>query len=230
MKKIGLLVCDRVLEPYIPINGTYPDMFAKLLPELELVPYFVCENQFPEDIDACEAYLATGSKYSVYDDVAWIHRLKEFVAQLDQEKKKFVGVCFGHQLLAESTGGKVLKSELGWCVGIHNFRVLQEKDWMQPPLATIHVLMMCQDQVSQLPPDTQVLAQGTNCPYGIIQKGTHMLGIQGHPEFSKAYDRQLMEDRVERMGKEIVGPGLESLKQDLHTAFFSSWITRFLLG
>ena len=49
-KKIGLLVCDHVLDQYVHINGSYPEMFRKLLPDLELVDYFVCDGQFPENI------------------------------------------------------------------------------------------------------------------------------------------------------------------------------------
>lgn len=227
-KKIGLLICDHVLKPYVHINGSYPEMFRKLLPKLEMVDYFVCDGQFPDSIDACDGYLASGSKYSVYEEVDWIIQLKEFVSQLDQAKKKFVGVCFGYQLLAESTGGKVEKSAKGWCVGVHSFDMIQEKDWMREKEDPLNILMMCQDQVHKLPPDTEVLATGPTVEYAIIQKGDHMLGIQGHPEFSKAYDRKLMEDRVERMGSETVQKGLKSLEKDVHRALFSQWITDFL--
>ena len=229
-KKIGLLVCDHVLDQYVHINGNYPQMFRKLLPQLELEDYFVVDGEFPEDMDACDGYIATGSKYSVYEDIDWIKQLKEFVGELDEAKKRFVGVCFGHQLLAESTGGKVEKSDKGWCVGIHSFQMIQERDWMKEKAHPLNILMMCQDQVIQLPPDTEVLATGPTVEYSVIQKEEHMLGIQGHPEFSIAYDRKLMEDRVERMGAETVRIGLESLEKDPHRALFSQWITDFLLS
>lgn len=228
--KIGLLLCDHVLDPYLHINGSYPEMFAKLLPDLELVNYFVCDNHFPDSVDACDGYISSGSKYSVYEDIDWIIRLKSFVAEIDQAQKKFIGVCFGHQLLAESTGGKVEKSDKGWCVGVHSFDVYQQAAWMNKAPNPVNILMMCQDQVSTLPPDTQVLGGNEICPNGIIQKGNHMLGIQGHPEFSKAYDRKLMEDRVARMGKETVDSGLASLEKEVHREVLAEWMTDFLRG
>lgn len=228
--KIGLLLCDHVLDQYVHINGSYPEMFAKLLPDLELVNYFVCDNHFPESVDDCEGYISSGSKFSVYEDLDWINRLKSFVAEIDQTQKKFVGVCFGHQLLAESTGGKVEKSDKGWCVGVHSVDLYEKTDWMQTAPDPTNILMMCQDQVMQLPPDTRVLGGNEMCPNGIIQKGSHMLGIQGHPEFSKAYDRKLMEDRVARMGEETVRLGLESLEKEVHREVLAQWMTDFLRG
>jgi GMP synthase-like glutamine amidotransferase len=226
--KIGLLVCDHVLDQYVSINGTYPEMFAKLLPDLNLVNYYVCDNEFPDSLDDCEGYIATGSKYSVYDEIPWIIRLKSFISELDQARKKFVGVCFGHQLLAESTGGKVEKSEKGWSVGIGSFEILAQQAWMSKAPNPVNILMMCQDQVKMLPLDTIVLGKSAQIPYGIIQKGTHMLGIQGHPEFSKAYDRTLMEDRRVRMGNETVRKGIASLEKEVHREVLARWIVNFL--
>ncbi|MEM6804535.1 MAG: amidotransferase [Bacteroidota bacterium] len=227
-KKIGLLVCDHVLDKYLHINGSYPQMFAKLLPELELIPYFVLDSEFPEELHACDGYLATGSKYSVYEDIDWIKQLKTLVAQIDGAKIPYLGVCFGHQLLAESTGGKVEKSDKGWLVGVHSFEMLDQPEELNACPDPLNILMMCQDQVQQLPPDTTVLAQSDRCTYAIIQKGEHMLGIQGHPEFSKAYDRKLMEDRVEIMGKEVVEEGIASLDKEVHMEVLAKWMTGFL--
>ena len=106
--KIGLLECDHVLEKFQHIDGDYQDMFTELLPQIEWQFYDVCNGHFPKSVDECEAYICSGSKHSVYENIAWINRLKEFVFQLYKKQKLFVGVCFGHQILAEALGGKVV--------------------------------------------------------------------------------------------------------------------------
>ena len=111
---VGLLECDHVLEKFRHIAGDYRDMFAVWLPQFELQAFDVRNGEFPSSVDACDAYLTTGSRFSAYDDEAWIQQLKDFVRQLHEAEKPFVGICFGHQVLAEALGGKVEKAESGW--------------------------------------------------------------------------------------------------------------------
>lgn len=226
--KIGLLLCDHVRDEFMGIQSDYPDMFEALLPDFEFEVFEVCRNQFPDQVNNCEAYLVTGSKYSVYDDIDWINRLKKFVQEIQAAGKIFVGVCFGHQMLAEALGGKVKKSALGWSVGVNSFEMVASQDWMQPNLKQINLLMMCQDQVQQLPPNSRLLAAAAKCPIGMFSVGKRMLGIQAHPEFSKAYDQALMESRVDRMGAETVQSGIQSLKMPVHQSEISQWIANFL--
>lgn len=227
--KIGLLLCDHVRDEFLDIQGDYPEMFATLLPAFEWEVFEVCRNQFPENAMQFDAYLVTGSRFSVYHDLDWIVRLKVFVNAIQKSNKKYVGICFGHQLLAEALGGKVEKAAQGWSVGVHTFNLLKHQAWMQPNPKQINLLMMCQDQVQVLPTNSQVLATTEDCPVGIFMVGKQMLGIQAHPEFSKAYDQALMEARVDRMGIETVQTGIQSLKMPIHQTVISQWITQFLL-
>ena len=55
--KTGLLICDHVLEKFRPISGGYENMFPTLMPALGLVPYFVCDGQFPTSVHECDAFL-----------------------------------------------------------------------------------------------------------------------------------------------------------------------------
>ena len=226
--KIGLLICDHVKEEFKHIAGDYPVMFGNLLPNLKFDVYFVCDNHFPSHAEDCDAYIVSGSSYSVYDDVDWIIRLKEFVREIQRVNRTYVGVCFGHQLLGEALGGKVEKATVGWCVGAHSFTIVQQRDWMQPSLDTITLLMSCQDQIVKLPSDTAVLATSEKCPFGMIQVGGNMMGIQAHPEFTKAYSLALMESRVEKIGHDVVKEGIDSLKMILSQAEVSNWIENFI--
>ncbi|AEI48827.1 glutamine amidotransferase-related protein [Runella slithyformis] len=231
--KVGLLECDHVREEFRPIAGDYRDMFPALFmplaPDWEFVFYDVANGHFPASVEECEVYLCTGSKSSVYDDEPWIHALKAFVQQIYAQQKIFLGVCFGHQMLAEALGGKVQKSAVGWCVGIHEFTLEKPMPaWANPSQERINLLMMCQDQVHQLPPDSTVLASADDCPVAMFRVGERMLGVQAHPEFPVLYEEALMRSRVERIGVEKTAKGLESLSLPLHGTLMAQWMAAFV--
>lgn len=222
--KIGLLVCDRIQKDY----PDYPQLFKELLPQYSFEIFNVFEGVLPSSAAEYEGWIITGSKYSVYDDIDWINKLKVFVREISKADKYCIGVCFGHQMLGEAMGGKVAKSDKGWCVGVHEFEVLKREDWMIPYQPKLNLLMSCQDQIVVLPKNSEVQAQSTMCPVGIIKIGKKMLGIQGHPEFSADYVRSLMEDRTNRIGIETVKVGLNSLTRTTHNLILGQWISNFL--
>jgi GMP synthase-like glutamine amidotransferase len=226
---VALLVCDHIDPRFAAeTGGSYEAMFRALLPGMDLKPYLVCDGYFPASAAAYDAYLVTGSRHSVYDGFPWIERLKAFVREIRQAGKRYVGSCFGHQLLAEALGGRVGKAPGGWAIGVYGFECLAQAPWMQPPREKINLLMMCQDQVLALPPGSKVWAGAPACPVGIFTVGSNMLGLQAHPEYSKAYDRALMQARVDRMGAATVEVGLASLQQPVDREAIAAWISRFL--
>jgi len=230
--KIGLLECDHVREELLSIAGDYRQMFSALFasvaPDWEFEFFDVCNGDFPSSVNTCDAYICTGSKSSVYDDESWIHQLKAFLRDLYAADKSFVGVCFGHQMLGEALGGKVQKSGVGWCVGVHPFEMLAFENWMNPPLSDFNLLMMCQDQVLALPPDSTLLAQTPDCPVAMFRVGKKMLGIQAHPEFPKKYNKALMELRIERIGERKVEFGIMSLELPTAEKSIAQWIVNFV--
>src|SRR5262245_10219781 len=104
--KIGLLECDHIAERFRHIAGDYRDMFAALLgplnPQLAWQSFDVCNGKFPTSVGVCDAYLATGSRFSAYDENDWIQTLRDFIRQIHEAKTPLVGICFGHQILAEA--------------------------------------------------------------------------------------------------------------------------------
>jgi GMP synthase-like glutamine amidotransferase len=216
--KLGLLVCD----PGRGFEALYRDWL-----QTEFTEYDLQEGQYPLDLDECDAYIATGSKASVYDDAPWIHPFVRFTQRLHAAGKPFIGICFGHQMMGHALGGRVAKSPNGWGVGVHAFEIRQSQPWMQPPARTVNLILSCQDQILDLPPDTQVLAGNSHCPAAIIRIG-NMLGIQGHPEFTAAYAKELLLLRRERVGPERTGHAIESLVQPLDGPLLAQWVFQFL--
>jgi GMP synthase-like glutamine amidotransferase len=230
--KLGILKTDTVRPEWVPEFGEYPDMFAVLLkradPTLEFVTYDVEGGQFPENIDDVDAYLITGSKSSVYDDKLWIAQLIDFVRCLNTQKKKLVGICFGHQLVAEALGGKTEKSAKGWGVGLHRHTFGVLPVWHDQSQQDLNILVSHQDQVVKIADDAVVLAGSEFCENAVCQVGKHILTFQGHPEFVPEYSRKIMDLRRKMIGEQVYHDGVASLVDDQEGDRVARWVVNFL--
>ncbi len=232
--RIGILKTDSVREEFQSEFGDYPAMFRAMLmasaddEPIEFRDYDVQRGQYPVSIDECDAYLITGSRESVYDDQPWIHRLAEFVQQLDAAQHTLVGICFGHQLIAHVLGGETRAADVGWAVGVQETQVLSPADWMLPYRERFGLLSSHKDQVVRLPERAEVFASTPFCPNSGFTIGEHILTFQGHPEFSKGYSRALIELRRELLGEPGYNNGVESLAKPVHQSMVGRWIINFI--
>ena len=230
--KIGILNTDAVKPEFAAKFGEYPDMFAGLLlavdPQLELVTYEVVTNEYPADLDEVDAYIITGSKLSVYDDVPWINQLKDFVRDLHRAKKKIVGICFGHQLIAEALGGKTSKAEVGWCVGVHKSTLTAEAADYGIDASDFQLLSNHQDQVQKMAVGGKLLVGTESCLIAMTAVGEHILTFQGHPEFAKPYARALLDMRREIFGETLYQKAVSSLQQETDQLQVGRWILNFI--
>ena len=229
---IGILGCDDVPERLRHLGGTYREMFQALLephlPGARYTWFDAVQGELPAAPDACDAYLCTGSRYSAYEERGWIVALKEYVRQLHAARKPFIGVCFGHQILAQALGGSVEAAQQGWGVGIHEMRVSGSERWMEPKQEDCKLQYMHADQVQRLPPDSVVLATAPHCPVAMFRVGETMLGIEGHPEFPAAYVEALIRARIDRIGHARAQAALASLNQKADDGVVAQWMANFL--
>ncbi|MDH5445064.1 MAG: GMP synthase [Gammaproteobacteria bacterium] len=230
--KIGLLEAENLKPEIIKTYGSYANMTARLLQavkaDLSFQTYPVINGGYPDTIDECDAYLITGSKASAYDDDDWITQLENYIQTLVYKQKKLIGICFGHQLIAQALGGKVAKSDKGWGVGVMNSQILLEKPWMTPYQPSFSLLVSHQDQVAELPVSAERIASNEHCLNSSYLIGQHVLSFQGHPEFSVDYARQSMEGRRELIGEERYQQRLKSLADQTDHLLVAKWIVNFL--
>lgn len=228
---LGILQCDHVRDEFAA-HGQYPERFSLILkpayPEVQLLIFDAENGKLPENIDVADAYLITGSRHGVNDDFPWIRQLESFVQKIDRAQKKIIGICFGHQLIAKALGGKVIKSPKGWGVGMSQNKITQQKHWMMPPQSQFNLLVSHQDQVVELPEQAEIIAASEFCPYYMTQIGTHILTIQGHPEFTKAYSHELMKFRQQILGDSLFEQGVNSLELPVDDQLIAQWIINFL--
>ncbi|MFL5296586.1 MAG: type 1 glutamine amidotransferase [Phenylobacterium sp.] len=194
--KVGILKTGRPPRACIPQFGTYPDMFMRLLGEdaFEWRTFAADEGELPKSPTACDAYLITGGAAGAYDPEPWIGETMDFLRQA-RGKAALVGVCLGHQLMAQAFGGRVIKSPKGWGVGENEYRVLLHEPWMDGA-ETIRLPASHQDQVVEKPPAAEVWAASEFTPFAaLIWPGERAISMQPHPEFDPAYAIALIETR-----------------------------------
>ena len=205
--------------------GDYPAMFRRLLGNgFETKTYDVAAGELPAASSDHGAYLITGSPAGVYDPLPWIAPLMEFIRAAGD--RKMVGVCFGHQAMAQALGGRVEKSRKGWSVGLHRYDVLDAEPWMEP-VETIGVPVSHQDQVVEQPPNTRVLAASGFTPFAALAWSDRpAISFQFHPEFEPAYAKALIEHRSDRLPDPETA--IASLDAPNDRALVAEWIRDFL--
>ncbi len=232
--KIGILQCDHVSEEFRADVDDYGEMFTELLAKadakLEFECYPVIDGVFPNDINECEGWLITGSRFGSYEDLSWIQQLSDFIKQLDKQKRKTVGICFGHQLIAQVLGGESGKSDKGWGIGVQTWHIEDKPIWMKNNDREFSLLASHQDQVKKLPGNAMLIASSEFCEFASFQIDEHILTFQGHPEFPKQYSHDLMMSRTDRIPTDQLTKGLASLEKSLDDEVVAQWMVDFLKG
>jgi GMP synthase-like glutamine amidotransferase len=228
---VGLLACDEVAERFRHVAGDYQRMFERWLsphvPGLRFTRFDVQAGDTPADAQMCDAWITTGSRASVYDDAGWIRGAETFVRKVADSDRPYVGICFGHQLLARTLGAEVKCAPGGWGVGVLPMRVLNREGWMTPALPTVRMHYMHADQVTEPPGGATLLGEAPHCPVAMFQCGPRLLGIEAHPEFPAAYARALIEDRRARIGEQVVADALARVDEPTDSDVVGGWIARF---
>ena len=202
----------------------YPAMFEQLL-GLKASTYDVQAGDLPPRPDAHAAYLITGSAAGVYDDLPWIPRLEDFL-RAAKGRAKLVGICFGHQVMAEAFGGRVEKSIRGWGVGLQRYEIVVRAPWMDDAEA-IDIPVSHQDQIVIQPPHTHILASSDFSPFGMLAyEDQPAISMQFHPEFEPAYTKALIESRSDRLPDPDAA--LASLDRPDDRRRVAGWIRAFL--
>lgn len=230
--RICILETDHIRPELVERYRGYGHMFTQLFERQPIAAEFeifnVVDGHYPEPGQPYDAYLVTGSKADSFGNDPWIAALKDFLLARYAEGAKLLGICFGHQLLALTLGGKAERAHQGWGVGTHRYKVGQPTAWMRPAAQGLTLLISHQDQVTQLPEGATVVASSEFCPFAAYQLNDQVLCFQGHPEFVHDYSRALLDMRQMHLGDDVYAAAMASLAHDHDGATVAEWMMRFV--
>ena len=227
MTRIAILETGAPPSGLADAHGDYPAMFRDLLGEgFEFETFDVQAGEWP-DAGAFDAAIITGSSAGVYETDGWIADLLDWI-RAAKGRTKLVGVCFGHQAMAQALGGRVEKSDKGWGVGLHRYQVVSPEPWMSPAAATVAVPASHQDQVVEKPADARVLLRSDFTPFAGLAWGEDAISMQPHPEFTPAFATELTAGRHDRIDPALVARAVDSLKAADDRATVGGWISAFV--
>lgn len=174
--KIGILQTGHAPQEVLGSLGDYDAMFARLLSGhgFRFETFNVVDMQFPSGPEVCDGWLITGSKHGAYEDHPWIPPLEDLIRAIHDTGRPMIGVCFGHQIIAQAMGGRVVKFDGGWSVGPQTYRY----DGRDVVVHAWH-----QDQVIAVPPGARVIGASDFCANAALVYGDRIWTIQPHPEF-----------------------------------------------
>jgi GMP synthase (glutamine-hydrolysing) len=185
--------------------------------DADLVEFDCPEDELPAGF-AFDGFVVTGSRVSVYWEREWIGRLQEWVGGAVEAGLPGLGVCYGHQLLADVMGGRVEamdEYELGYRTVEQDGdnRLLDGVD------EDFTVFTSHSDRVVEAPPGATVFARND---YGIhgFRKG-RAFGVQFHPEYdmemartvAEGKDDQLPPARIERVLDGITAENYDAARE-----------------
>ncbi|TPE48288.1 type 1 glutamine amidotransferase [Amaricoccus solimangrovi] len=235
--RIGILETGEVAEDLRARHGDYPAMFRELLsavdPALEFATIRVVAGEMPAAPSQADAWIVTGSRHGVYDGLPWIEPLKAFLRDCVASRVPVVGICFGHQILAEALGGRAAKSDRGWGLGVQDYAFVARPGWMADAPAHFAMRAVHQDQVTTLPPGATLLATSPFCEYAALAYGDpeapDAISLQPHPEFGPEFMSELLALRAGRgfpmADYEAAKPGLD---RPVASADWARWIVAYL--
>lgn len=233
-RRLGILQAGRSPDVLLDRYPDYNQMFVNLLGEeaFDYRHWAVLDGEFPDDIDDADAWLITGSRFGAYEDHDWIPPLENLIRKLHAAGTPLVGICFGHQVIAQALGGKVEKFSGGWSVGRVEY-ALDEQIWGKSDNdadsgSCTALLAFHQDQVVQLPEGAINAGSSDFCKHAALIYDNRILTLQPHPEFEKPFIEGLLEARGSILPTAIRERAEQTLDQPIARDRIAETLRRFL--
>lgn len=197
---ITILMAGQTLPPIRDMYGDF-DSWFQTRPEQPAgytVHYLYRDHTLPEPQES-DGWIITGSPDSVNDPLDWLPGVRKQLTAAVEQGHPILGVCFGHQLLAQSMGAKVEMNRKGWELGSATIQLTTDglgSELFEGMDEVLDVYQTHHDVVTELPEGAKILA--TN-EMGIqaIGLGERIFGVQFHPEFTPGIAGMYVELRSE---------------------------------
>lgn len=168
---------------------------------------YAADEALPDALRA-EAIVIGGSAHSVFEELPWIGDLERLLAEAIQKGTPVLGICFGHQLIAQALGGRVAHAPRGSEIGATRLRLTEagKKDWLFHDVPESFIAaMLHHDLVTDFPttiPHTE-LAYNQAYRGQAVAYGEHVRTVQFHPEFTS----EIITGIIQKYAEDLVTKG-----------------------
>jgi GMP synthase-like glutamine amidotransferase len=215
--------------------GSYAQKFENMLAPVDNSFTFetirVLDGEQIPDPAHLQGVIVTGSAKGVYDDVPWMEPLREAIRDLYAAGVPMLGICFGHQVMAEALGGTVTKSAKGWGLGRHVYELNGAPEYISHPSGRLAVAASHQDQVIVAPATARTFLSSPFTPNaGLTYANGAAMSMQPHPEFEIDYSAAIFELRRNNpLSDKEVERAVDTLAQPMDNEFVAGALAAFFL-
>ena len=196
-------------------------------PDWQVSDYDVTSGIYPQTWQGIDGVIITGSPASAASDDEWVLKLLVVIRELRAEKTPMFGVCFGHQAIARALGGRVVRNEGPFILGIVDAEVLTAPCWMTNAPPTFRIAAAHGEQVDQIPQGAVVNCRGPACPVGGFHIDRHVFTNEYHPEMTHHFIESLTEAMARKSDPEVIDIARGSFGKPADRAKFAEWIAVF---
>jgi GMP synthase (glutamine-hydrolysing) len=197
-RKILLYKTGETDPALVPDIGDYERWFGRVLHDAVTFEVHRGFDKPRHHVSGYHGLLITGSPRSLVDPEPWMDDAAAFIRDAAAEGVPVLGVCFGHQLLGHAFGGRVRQNPNGWEVGTVEIDLTEAgaRDPLFEGLPRrLPVNQSHRDEVHALPDGVTALASGGRTETQALAVGTHVRGVQFHPEMDGTVISRLMTHR-----------------------------------
>jgi GMP synthase-like glutamine amidotransferase len=208
-------------------DAKFAALIAEVRPDWQVTAFWVCRGEFPDSLAGVDGVMITGSPASVTDGADWMVTLGDLIVRLIAARTPLFGACFGHQAIGKALGSPILRNPDCWAHGLIEVTRTARAPWSGPEerfaLHGSHV-----EQVGALPEGATRLFESPGCPVAGFALGTHVFTIQHHPEMTREFMQDLVEEYADHVGPEVTAAARRSLAQgEAHRRGFAEEIAAF---
>lgn len=191
-------------------HGGFDNMVCEVggLPAAAVEVVKVYAGERPQPPRSYAAAIITGSPANVTDRLPWSVASAGWVRDAMDVDLPLLGICYGHQLMADALGGRVDFNPRGREAGTQ-WVGLADAAGDDPLLAGVDSAFAAhfihEQSVLEAPRGAIVLAANAHDAHQMLRFGPHAVGVQFHPEFTAP----IMRTYLEQLRELLAGAGAD---------------------